>query len=111
MKVIGLLALLAALGAVYFVWVRPYLKSLPSFTQLWQEEEKFWAAAKAWVLGRRTILVGIWGELLIWLPDLLQTLSVVDLATALGWDDTKKALAHIVLTMAMLVFRTKASDQ
>jgi hypothetical protein len=37
----------AMLVAVYWFWIRPILKSRPSFHELYQEEENFVAAARA----------------------------------------------------------------
>lgn len=103
-------AIFAAIVVAYVVWIRPYLRAQPQFADLWKREESAWAAFKIWVQGRRTVLAGVWGEFLIWLPDMLQSLNLGDLATALHWDDAKKALANVFLTMLMIVFRTKAKS-
>lgn len=105
-----ILTVLTVYGFAHFRWVRPYLQSLPSFSELWAEEEAFFSALKEWVLGRRTILIGVWGEFLIWFPDIIQALNIHDLATTLGWGDSKKALANIALTLAMVIFRAKAQE-
>src|SRR5579885_1317588 len=104
------LAALAAFCAVYLIWVRPYLKTLPSLAAAWQKEDTAWAALKAWLAGRKTVLAGIWGELVAFVPDTLQILSGVDLKTALGLPDNWALIVGgLIVPFLMLVFRTKAA--
>lgn len=109
MRMIAVLAVLAAFVFVYIHWARPYLKSLPQFSEAWKQEESTWAAIVAWLDGRKTILAGIWGEFIGLAPDLLQTLSGVDLKTALSLPDNWAIIVSGVLVpMLMIIFRTKA---
>lgn len=103
------LAIVAALGFVYLRWVRPYLKSLPSLADAWATEKTTWAAVKVWLEGRKTILAGMWGELIGCGPDILQIFSGVDLKTAFSLPDNWALLiGGIAVPMLMVVFRAKA---
>jgi hypothetical protein len=109
MKLALTLAAVAAFFAVYFIWVRPYLRTLPALTDAWKQEETLLAALKLWLEGRKTILSGIWGEIVAFLPDVLQILAGVDLKTALGLPDNWALIVGgIVVPFLMLIFRTKA---
>lgn len=109
MKFAITLAVLAAFAVVYFVWVRPYLKSLSSFADLWHEEDDLFTAIKVWIDGRKTILSGIWGEIIGLGPDMLQIVSGVDLKTMLNLPDNWALwVSGIAVPMLMLIFRAKA---
>lgn len=102
------LAIIAALAFVYLRWVRPYLRSLPSLADAWRTEDTTWDAVKAWLEGRKTILAGMWGELIGWAPDLLQIIGGVDLKTALSLPDNwALIIGGIVVPVLMVIFRTK----
>jgi hypothetical protein len=110
MKFAVTLAVIAAFTAVYFVWIRPYLKSLPSFADLWHEEDDVLTAIKVWIDGRKTILTGIWGEVIGLAPDMLQIVSGVDLKTALNLPDNWALwVSGIAVPMLMLIFRSKTT--
>jgi hypothetical protein len=109
MKLVIALAAAAAFFTVYLFWVRPYLKSLPSLAAAWRAEETAWDAIKAWLDGRKTILAGVWGEIIGFAPDLLQIVSGVDLKTALSLPDNWALLiSGMVVPTLMLIFRAKA---
>lgn len=109
MKILFALAIVAALGAVYFIWLRPYLKSLPQFAEVWASEETTWTAIKVYFDGRKTLLTGMWGELIATGPDLLQIVSGVDLKTAFNLPDNWAMLiGGILVPTLMLIFRTRA---
>lgn len=109
MKLTLVLIALAACAVAYGVWVRPYLKSLPSMSAVWEQEATTWGAIKAWLDGRKTILIGMWGEAIAFAPDLLQIISGADLKTALSLPDNWAALVNIAVPVLMMIFRTKAA--
>lgn len=102
------LAAIATFVAVYIIWVRPYLKSLPQFAEAWRNEDTALAAIKTWLDGRRTILIGIWGEFVAMGPDALQALSGLDLKTLLHLPDAWAAYVTALIPVLMLIFRAKA---
>lgn len=109
MKLAIALALFAAFLTVYFVWVRPYLKSLPALSDAWAKEATTWGAIKAWLDGRKTIIAGMWGTIIGWGPDLLQIVSGVDLKTAFSLPDNWAIIVSgLLVPVLMLIFRTKA---
>ena len=108
MKMFGLLLIVAALAAIYFIWVRPYLKTLPSLAEIYANEESWWATIKLWVIGRRTLLIGIYGELFAMAPDLLAQLQLVDLKTMLHLPDEWAMWVNAAVGLGMLIFRSKA---
>lgn len=110
MRLVLTLAAIAAFIAVYIIWIRPYLKTLPSWSEAWQREATTWAAFKVWLDGRRTILIGIWGELVAFLPDMLQSASGFDLKTLLFLPDMWAAWVTAFIPVLMLIFRAKAKD-
>jgi hypothetical protein len=109
MKLAMSIAAFAAFLAVYIVWVRPYLKSLPQFADVWHRQQSAWMAVKVWMQGRKTIMAGIWGSIIGLAPDLLQIVSGVDLKTAIGLPDNWALLiSGLLVPILMLIFRTKA---
>lgn len=109
MKIILVLGVLAIVGIAYAVWVRPYLKSLPQFAEVWQQEATTWAAIKAWLDGRKTILTAIWGEVIGFGPDVLQIVAGVDLKTAFGLPDNWALLiGGLAVPILMAIFRARA---
>lgn len=104
------LALIVALVASYFAWVRPYLKSLPGLSEAFETEASTWAAFKSWLDGRKTVLIGIWGEIIALGPDALQQISGLDLKALLGLPDLWAAWVTAILPLLMLIFRAKAKD-
>lgn len=109
MKLVLVLAAVAAFLAAYVIWVRPYLKSLPQFADAWSRQATAWDAIKVWLVGRKTILAGIWGTFIGMFPDLLQVVSGVDLKTALSLPDNwALIISGILVPTLMLIFRTKA---
>jgi hypothetical protein len=102
---------MAALAAVYIVWVRPRLKALPAFADLYAKEDTLWDAILAWLRGRRTYLIGIWGEIIALAPDLLQTLAGLDLKTLLLLPDAWAAYVTAAVPVLMLIFRAKAAEK
>lgn len=110
MHAILTIAAVAAFVAVYIIWVRPYLKTLPALSKAWQEEETTLAAVKVWLAGRKTILIGIWGEIVAFLPDLLQSASGLDLKTLLMLPDAWAAYVTAMIPVLMLIFRARAND-
>jgi hypothetical protein len=108
MKFIVILIIIAALAAAYFIWVRPYLKSLPSFSELWAREASLWGAFKEWLDGRRTILAGLWGSVVAWAPDALQQVSGFDLKTLLHLPEQWALWVTAFIPVLMAIFRAKA---
>lgn len=111
MKIQAILALaaLAAFVFVYFKYLRPHLKTLPTFSEAFAKEETTWAAIKTYLEGRKTILTGIWGEIIAMGPDLLQIVAGVDLKTAMHLPDAWAAIiGGLIVPILMLVFRAKA---
>lgn len=108
MRIFLNLGAVAIFVAVYIIWVRPYLKSLPQFAEAWRTEDTTWAAIKAWLDGRRTVLIGIWGEVVAMGPDLLQQVSGLDLKTLLNLPDAWAAYVTALIPVLMLIFRAKA---
>lgn len=109
MKFLVASIIIAGLLVVYFYWIRPHLKSLPQFADLYAKEGSVLAALGAWLHGRRTILAGIWGEVAAWLPDMLQVFANVDLKTAFGLPDNwALIIGAIIVPILMLIFRTMA---
>lgn len=102
------LLVIAAFAGVYLYWVRPYLKTLPSFANAWVKEATTWASVKAWLDGRKTVLTGVWGTILAMGPDALQIVSGVDLKTAFHMpDDWAIIIGGVAVPMLMLIFRTR----
>lgn len=108
-RIAELIAVLVAILAVYYIWVRPYLKSLPALNDLWTFEHGYWGAFKAWLDGRKTVLVGLWGTVIAFAPDFLQQASGFDLKTLLGLPDQWAAWVTAFIPVIMLVMRTKAT--
>lgn len=94
----------------YIIWLRPYLKSLPSLAAAWRNEDSTLAAIKAWLDGRKTVLAAIWGEVVALGPDVLQSLSGVDLKTLLSLPDAWAGIVSFVVMILVIVFRVKASS-
>jgi len=110
MKVALTLIAMAAFVAAYLYWVRPYLKTLPTFSEAFAKEATTWQAILTYLEGRKTILTGIWGEIIAMGPDLLNILGGVDLKTALHLPDAWAAIVGgIIIPVLMLVFRAKAT--
>lgn len=111
MKLALVLAAVGAFAFAYLYWVRPYLKTLPSLAEAWAREQTAWQAIVAWLDGRKTILTGIWGEIIAMFPDALQVISGVDLKTAFSLPDSwALIIGGIIVPILMLVFRAKASQ-
>lgn len=98
----------AVLLFAYLRWVRPYLKSLPSFAEHYAEEERLWDAFKEWLKGRRTILIGMWGEVIAWGPDLLQLASGWDFKALFHLPDAWAVMITALIPILMIIFRAKA---
>lgn len=109
MKFALAVAAAAAFLAAYILWVRPYLRSLPQLSQAWAQEDTTWAAVKTWLDGRKTILVGIWGEVIAFLPDALQSASGFDLKTLLMLPDSWAAYVTALIPVIMVILRAQAS--
>lgn len=109
MKIIIGLVLAAAFIGVYLYWVRPYLKTLPSLAEAWKQEDTAIEALKSWLDGRRTILIGIWGEIVAFLPDALNAAGALDLKTLLMLPDAWAAYVTALIPLLMLIFRAKAN--
>lgn len=102
------LGIIALTIAAYVYWIRPYLKTLPAFSDAWQKEASTWAAIQEWLKGRKTILIGIWGELVAFGPDALQLISGMDLKFMLGLPDLWAAWVALLIPLVMVIFRAKA---
>lgn len=112
LKVALTLVALVGFGFVYFYYARPYLKTLPTFSDAYTKEATIWAAIVTYLEGRKTIFTGIWGEIIAMGPDLLQILAGVDLKTALHLPDAWAAIVGgLIVPVLMLVFRTKVASQ
>lgn len=112
MKLTLVLAVVAAMGFAYLYWLRPYLKTLPAFAEAWRSEDTAWQAVKVWLDGRKTLLVGIWGEIVGLFPDFLQIVAGVDLKTALSLPDNWALIVSgIAVPVLMAIFRTKAKGE
>lgn len=109
MKIVLILAALAAVVAVYVLWVRPYLRSLPQLMDVWVQEDSLWAALKVWIDGRKTILIGVWGEVIAFLPDALQAASGFDLKTLLSLPESWAAWVTAAIPVLMAIARAQAS--
>ena len=48
---------LATLVAIYWFWIRPILKSRPAFRELYDKEESFFAALRAWCTQQNILLI------------------------------------------------------
>src|SRR5262245_14038580 len=98
---------LVVAGFAYVIWVRPYLKSLPSLNEAWRTRDNIVGALQAYLEGRRVILIGIWGESVALAPEILSLLSDVDLKEIFGLPDTWAARVSFLVTVLMMIFRTK----
>ena len=108
MKLLLALAAAGTILAVYMIWVRPYLRTLPTLAQVWREEDDLFAVFGAYLEGRKTLLIGVWGEIAGMAPDLLQIVSGVDLKTALSLPDNwALMISGMLVPVLMLIFRTK----
>lgn len=104
--------LMLLLGFVYIRWVRPYLKTLPGFRDAYARERSLWEALKVWVIGRREVVIGIWGQIVAFAPDALQQLSAggIDLKALLGLPDLWAAWVIAMIPLLMLIFRAKREE-
>lgn len=87
---------LLSTAVVYWFYLRPYLQSLPEADSI-----------GAYLKGRREILVGIWLQVLAFLPDVLQLASGLDLKYLLGLPDLWAAWVNAMIPVIMLFFRGK----
>lgn len=104
------LALIVGLVLSYFYWVRPYLKTLPQFSEAYAKQDSFWAAVGVWLEGRKTIMVGIWGEIIAIGPDALQQISGLDLKMLMHLPDLWAAWVTAVIPILMLILRAKSKS-
>lgn len=99
---------LAGAFAAYVYWIRPYLRSLPQFGDLLASHDDFFGAVRAWLDGRKTVLTGLWGSIVAWAPDFLQTISGFDLKTLLHLPDQWALYVTALLPVLMVIFRAVA---
>ena len=112
MKLIGFLIVLAGLIAVYVIWARPYLKTLPGLADIYarldQKERGWWTAVKIWLDGRKTVWTGILGTVLAIGPDLVDGIAGLDLKTLLHLPDLWALWVTQATALLTVVFRVQA---
>lgn len=112
MKLVGFVAVFAALVAVYVLWIRPYLRTLPGLSEIYDrldaKERSWWTAFKVWLDGRKTVWTGILGTLVAIGPDLIDGIAGIDLKSLLHLPDAWAVWASQVTALLMMVFRIKA---
>lgn len=106
-KFILALIVVAAFVAVYFIWVRPYLAKLPSWSDVNAKEMGLWQKIKHWLEGRKTVLVGLWGSVLGLGPDVLNIFTGVDLQKLLHLPEQWALwVSAVAVPLLMVLFRT-----
>lgn len=104
-------AVMVSLMFVYVYWVRPRLQELPALRDAYKRQATCWMALKVWLDGRKTILIGIWGQIIAFGPDALQQISGFDLKMLLGLPDLWAAWVAAVIPILMLIMRAQSSDK
>lgn len=94
--------------AFYIFVVRPHFKKLETFKDVFDYEETRWEAIKTWAQGRKVILIGMWGEMIAFAPDVLNAVSGMDLRTILHLPDAWAAIITGIIPILMIIARTKS---
>lgn len=111
MNMLAIIIVAAAGIAAYVIWVRPYLRGLPQFSEIYrgldEREARLWQTIKIWLDGRKTIITGLVGGFFEVGPELLAQFEASGLKDKLpdNWG-LYVALATIAL---MSIFRAHAA--
>lgn len=102
---------LATLASIYIFWLRPFLKTRPSFAEFYARSDGFWSAVSLWLQGMKqkiTAMIVIAGGAIVsmhdWLVPVVSGVNVqplVDSVPKWAWP-----LGMIAITALLQYFRS-----